>query len=118
MTLDTAYLTHDEVNADLARRIAGRFGITLTVFAVKDASAARAADRLVLDLDHLPAECKAGLLAEAATGGVRPGVSVHSYHLTRAEARHLRRAGVSITRRLTAAAILCREPSGAVGAGG
>ena len=102
MPKSTAYLTHDEVNAAFARRIAARLGHSLTVLAVKDIDEAAAADLLVLDLDHLPPVYKSTLLERAAGGELRPGVAVHSYHLGGAEVRTLRAAGVRVTRRLGA----------------
>lgn len=102
----TAYLTHDQVNAALARRIAARLGLDLTVLALKDADRAVAADALVLDLDSLPRDARSKLFLRVGSGELRSGVGVHSYHLTGSEARTLRRAGVRAERRLTAAALV------------
>ena len=101
--MSAAYLSHDEVNTALAGRMARRLGIVLTTLHVKDAEHAVAADLLVLDLDHLPPECKSKLFLRVGSGELRTGVAVHSYHLTAAEARALRGAGVRVSRRLTAA---------------
>lgn len=92
------------MNAFNAVRIARRLGLELAAFAVKDAGETVAADLLVLDLDHLPADCRANLLAQAATSPKhsRSDLAVHSYNLNRAELRVLRRAGVRVARRLTA----------------
>lgn len=107
-----AYLSHDEVNSALADRVAGRFGLDLVVLTLRDAEHALAADRLVLDLDHLPPECKAKLFLRVGRGELRGGVTVHSYHLTDAEAGALRAAGVRVARRLTTAILV---PKTAVG---
>src|SRR5688500_16300088 len=95
-----AYLTHDEVNAAAALRIAARLGLPLVVIDVRDRRELAAADRLVCDLDHLPADFKDSLLARAVGGQELRGVAAHSYHLTGREAALFRRAGASVSRRL------------------
>ena len=100
-----AYLTHDEVNAAVARRLARRLGLRLKVLTVKSADRTAAADLLVLDLDHLPPECKSKLFLRVGSGRLRQGVAVHSYNLTATEERALRAAGVHVARRLTAAVL-------------
>jgi hypothetical protein len=95
-----AYLTHDEVNAEAARVVAARIGLGLRAIGVRHKAEAAAAYRLVVDLDALPASWRADLFARVAAGQTFPWVSVHSYHLTRAEARALRAAGVTVTRKL------------------
>lgn len=106
----TVYLTHDQVNAALARRIAARLGLDITVLALKDADQAVTADALVLDLDSLPLDARSKLFLRVGSGELRSGVGVHSYHLTASEARTLRRAGVRVERRLTAAALVPAAP--------
>jgi len=103
MPASIAYMTHDPVNAVLARRMARRLGFNLAVLAVKDANHAVGADLMVLDLDHLPPECKSNLFLRVGNGELREGMAVHSYNLTAAEKHALRRVGVSVFRRLTAA---------------
>lgn len=105
------YLTHDEVNAFVAERLARRLGLKLAVLTVRDEAEAWAADRLVLDLDHLPAECKTELL-RAAAGQMRAGVVVHSYHLAAGERIRLRAFGVRVYRRLTGAVLLQPRQAG------
>jgi len=97
-----AYLTHDEVNAAEARRAALEAGLDLTVLPIKDGGQAAAADAMLLDLDHLPADIKLDLLRRAAGGRLSNCVAVHSYQLSPAEVRALRAAGVLVSRRLTA----------------
>jgi hypothetical protein len=112
-----AYLTHDEVNADTAGRLAHELGVELTALAVKDSRLIVDAELIVIDLDHLPPECRAELLARAAAGA-GAGLAVHSYHLRRAEVRALRAAGVRVTRWLTAATLgraATRNPAGGFG---
>ena len=110
--MQIAYITHDEVNTALATRIADRLGLNLTVLTLIDADQALAADHLVLDLDHLPEECKASLIDQATCGKVRGGIMVHSYNLKPEEKKVLRAVGARVTRRLTAR-ILTPQPSAA-----
>src|SRR5262245_59309847 len=102
--MSIVYLTHDEVNAAVATRIAHRVGLQLTVVGIKDTHPI-AAGLLVYDLDHLPPERKSELLRRAS-GGELEGVAVHSYHLTPGESRRLRAAGVPVHRRLSAAILI------------
>jgi hypothetical protein len=106
-----AYLTHDQVNASLASRIAARFNLDLIVLALKDADQAVAADALVLDLDSLPLDARSKLFLRVGSGELRCGIRVHSYQLTASEARTLRRAGVRAERRLTALALVPAVPA-------
>lgn len=115
-----AYLTHDEVNAHVAARLARRLRAELTVLPAKDADQL-AAHVLLVDLDNLPAAWRANLLARAAHGPLPDGLVAHSYHLSDAERRTLSAAGVRVARRLTAALLACAANSGPaenVGGGG
>ena len=94
-----AYLTHDEVNASTARKLAGQLGLDLVVLDVRQTDPT--AVRLICDLDHLPPDVKAGLLANARDGVHLSTLAMHSYHLTAAEVRTLRTAGAAVARRLT-----------------
>ena len=96
-----AYLTHDEVNAKVAKQLAGRLGSDLTVMSLKDVDQFVTTESLLIDLDHLPPECRSHLFDLVSKGGLHRGLSVHSYHLSRAEVRALRAAGVGVARRLT-----------------
>ena len=98
-----AYLTHDAVNAEVANQLARQLGSNLTVLSLKDVDRFVTTDRLLVDLDHLPPECRSNLFDLVSKGGLHQGLSVHSYHLSRAEVRTLRAAGVGVARRLTRA---------------
>lgn len=110
--MQIAYITHDEVNTALANRLAGRLGLKLTVHTLINADQAVAADHLLLDLDHLPEECKSSLIDQAASGKVRGGIMIHSYNLKPGEKKILRAVGARVARRLTAR-ILTPQPSAA-----
>ncbi len=98
--MTVAYLTHDDVNAAAARTFAARAGLGLVVLDVRQSDPA--AVGVVCDLDYLPPEVKAGLLANARAGVDLSAVAVHSYRLTPAERRALRAAGAAVARRLSA----------------
>ena len=107
-----AYLTHDDVNAEFAMQLAAQLGSDLTVLSMKDVNQFVTTEVLLIDLDHLPPECRSNLFRLVRTGGTHEGLSVHSYHLSRAELRTLRSAGVVVARRLTLALLTsCAERS-------
>jgi hypothetical protein len=97
-----AYLTLDEVNQDLAHRLAGAHRISLEVVIRPDEVARAAHDAVLLDLDSLPPDEReanlTGLLASLGNGPI----AVHSYNLEASELRSLRRRGVVPARRLSA----------------
>jgi len=101
-----AYLTHDEVNAALARRLAERRDLILMVIPVKDAELAAAAEVVILDLDHLPAEFKRELFERIGVRKFRHNLAVHSYNLSDSEKTALLAAGVRVVRRLSAALLM------------
>ena len=82
-----AYLTHDEVNAAAALRIAARLGLPLVVIDVRDRRELAASDRLFCDLDHLPDDFKQSLLARAAGGRMLRGVAYTSFPTRRSSDR-------------------------------
>jgi hypothetical protein len=113
--MSVAYISHDEVNSALARRMATRLGLELTVLNLQEAEHAIPADLIMLDLDHLPPECKSKLFLQIGKGELRDGVAVHSYRLTTAEVRELRAAGVRVKRRLTATVLIPRVAADSTG---
>jgi hypothetical protein len=110
-----SYLTHDEVNAQLAEQLARQLGSNLTVLSLKDVDRFISTDLLLIDLDHLPPECRSHLFDLVGKGGRHRGLSVHSYRLSRAEVRTLRAGGVAVARRLTGAFLSSRVNAGVRG---
>jgi hypothetical protein len=96
-----AYLTLDEVNSDLAARCAAAADIELESFALCEAP--EPFDAVVYDLDFLPADYRAGLLAASTTARSSALIAVHAYNLTSGQRRRLRRRGVVVARRLSLA---------------
>ena len=110
--MSVTYLSHDEGNWAHASRIAERLGLELTVLTLREAEYAFGGDLLVLDLDHLPSDCKSKLFLQIGRGTLRDGVTVHSHRLAPAEVDTLRAAGVRVARRLTALILVPRTPIG------
>jgi len=105
-----AYLSHDQVNSSLARRIGDRLGLDLIVLTLKDADQAVAADLLVLDLDSLPSDTRSKLFLRIGRGELRSGLAVHSYQMSASETRTLQAAGIRVARRLTAGVLVPARP--------
>lgn len=95
-----AYLTTDETNTEVCRRLAARQGMTVTLTAPRG-GLPECGSAVLLDLDYLPAELAARWLVVARTWGPSRVLAVHGYNLPAAESRRLRKAGVVVVRRLT-----------------
>jgi hypothetical protein len=96
-------LTVDQVNQDLAGKLAAAAGVKLEVVFPRDAAGDGPFDAVLYDLDSLPPPDRQALLAElsARPAGQWAGTAaVHSYHLSPRQARALRRQGVVVARRL------------------
>jgi hypothetical protein len=94
-----AYLSDDEVNRDLATRLAAACGVALQLFSPKETPPDDLFDAVLYDLETMPpkrrAEIVAALLAAPST---RP-VAIHAYNLD-VEANTLKENGVIVSRRL------------------
>jgi hypothetical protein len=101
-----AYLTTDEVNKDLALRLAAQWELTLCPLEPRDPPPDGEFDAVLYDWDHWPADRRAEMLTHTAAGPHRPPVALHGYRLGRAQARALRRGGVLLFDRLEARAFL------------
>jgi hypothetical protein len=105
-----AYVSADEVNRDLATRMAATCGATLHLFSPKDTPPDSRFDAVLYDLESVPPgqreEIVTGLLYNAST---RP-VAAHAYELD-ANVAALRDNGVIFDRQLTPKLlrILCRS---------
>jgi hypothetical protein len=96
-----AYLTLDEVNLELARRLAARACLRLDELTFRDGDRTGPRDGVLYDLDTLPEDYRGRLLAALAAGGRDGPVGVHGYALAPRQARALRRRGVVVARRLS-----------------
>lgn len=95
-----AYLTHDEVNQDLAKKLAAEMDVDVYVFCLRDACKAGQFDAVLYDLDALPPDTRLMLLADLGARRRRRPIAVHSHNLSDQQERALRRQGVIVTKRL------------------
>jgi hypothetical protein len=95
-----AYRTTDEVNADLALRLAEAFNLTLDPVTPAKPTDDEWFDAVLWDLDYLPAEWREQVLGQLRAAPPPYPVVVHSYHLDAQEAEGLRSNGVAVHRRL------------------
>jgi hypothetical protein len=107
-----AYLTTDEVNQDLAVRLAGAQGVRLEVLWPRDAPPDGHFDAVVYDLDSLPPCLRQQILSDLAAASAPWPVAVHSYALSGEQVKVLRGREVAVHPRLTAR--LLRQLRGAV----
>ena len=97
-----AYLTTDEVNQDLAVRLAGAQGVRLEVLWPRDEPPDGHFDAVVYDLDCLPPCLRQEILSSLASAAAPWPVAVHSYALAGEQVKELRGRGVAVHRRLRA----------------
>jgi hypothetical protein len=95
-----AYLTLDEVNEELAEKLAAQAGLELQVVYPRDDLLAGQFDTLLVDFDSLPPGYRKAVLSDLLIGKVAELGALHSYHLRPRDARALRRRGVIVVRRL------------------
>jgi hypothetical protein len=95
-----AYLTTDEVNLDLARRMAAAHGLTLCLLTPKDLPPAEEFDAVLFDLDYSPVGQRPEVLAKALVSHPLRPMVVHGYNLRADQANTLRRKRIAVYRRL------------------
>jgi hypothetical protein len=97
-----AYLSLDEVNQDLAGRLAAAVGMEIDALSLRDPAPNDGPDAVLYDLDYLPPDTLRALLADLTGRVPACPVAVHSYRLSGRQVRELRRRGVIVVRRLGA----------------
>ena len=95
-----AYLTIDEVNQYLALRMADECRAALQVRFPLDPAPDGEFEAVLCDLDYWPGESGKAVLESLLANPHRRRVAVHSYHLTKEQARGLRDRGVGVFRTL------------------
>src|SRR5262249_13762632 len=88
-----AYLTTDEVNQQLASRLAAGQEAQLEVIRPRDEPPDGRLDAVIYDLDCLPPPLRQQLLTDLAGGGARCPAAVHSYALEDEQIKALLRRG-------------------------
>jgi hypothetical protein len=97
-----AYLTTDEVNQELALRLAAGQEAQLEVIWPRDGPPDSCFDAVIYDLDCLPPPLRQQLLADLAGSGAPLPAAVHSYALEGEQIKALLGRGVIVRRRLRA----------------
>jgi hypothetical protein len=100
-----AYLTVDEVNEDLALRLAEEYGMTVCPQSLRDPPPDGQFDAVLLDWDYWPAEQRWEVLAGLLAGCEPVVVAVHGYQLDEKREEILRQNGVTVFRRLDLAVL-------------
>lgn len=98
--MNIAYLTTDEVNRDLAVRLAEASGMSLEPLTPRDVPTEVPVDAVLYDVDFLPPVHRQEVLAALAAGASPRPAAVHSYSLNKGLARALRRQHVAVSKRL------------------
>jgi hypothetical protein len=96
------YLTLDEVNENLARRLAARLHVQLERLSFSEDSSVDCFDARLYEVDYLTPGDRQRLFARLMGSSPDMPVAVHGFHLRRREARSLRAAGIAVFRRLDA----------------
>jgi hypothetical protein len=95
-----AYLTTDEVNKELALRLAAERQVTLCCLEPRDPPPDGEFDAVLCDWDHWPADQRPKGLDDVPARPVGHALALHGYGLEQDQARALRRRGVLLFKRL------------------
>jgi len=95
-----AYASTDEVNQDLAERMAAECGAVVCKLALGDPSPGGLFDAVLYNLDDVPGDERAELLEGLRRDKPAHPTAVHGYDITDEQARTLNRNGVAAARRL------------------
>ena len=96
------YVSTDEVNQDLAARIAAKFGVRVCKRLPEDPLPDDLCDAVLYNLDDVPRAERSALIVGFRRGKPGHPTAVHGYNITDEEARTLNRYGVASARRLHA----------------
>jgi hypothetical protein len=97
-----AYLTTDEVNQELAVRLAEECGAELDLLTLRAPALDTWFDGVIYDWDYLPTWRQQEIMAELLSCPVACPTILHSYNLDAKQKENLRRNGVDVCRRLGA----------------
>ncbi len=95
-----AYVSIDEVNQDLAARIAAEFGAVVCRVAPKDPAPDGLFDAVLYNMDDVPRGQRSALVERLRREEPGRPTAVHGYGITDEQARSLRLAGVAAAHRL------------------
>ena len=95
-----AYFTTDEVNQDLAVRMAECCGATVYLLSPQDTPPDGCFDAVLYDWDYWPVASRREVLQQLLAAPAPGLVAIHGYHLDEEHAAALQRNGVVMFRRL------------------
>jgi hypothetical protein len=95
-----AYINRDEVNCDLAQRLAARCGLAICQLESGELVRPRLFDGVLYNLDDIPRDERSGLLRRLRSDRFACPIAVHGYAMTDEQAHELGRHGVTAARRL------------------
>ncbi len=95
-----AYVSTDEVNQDLAARVAAEFGAVISARLPNDPPPDGLFDAVLYNLDDVPRDERSALLEGFRSGKPVHPTAVHGYDISDEQLRTLNRRGVAAARRL------------------
>jgi hypothetical protein len=96
------YVTTDDLNLDLATRLAEDCEIELYSLSPQEAVPQESLDAMLYDWDYVPPDLRREVLSRLVTRQFPYPVALHSYNLDAKQVRALRRHGVIVYPRLNA----------------
>jgi hypothetical protein len=100
-----AYLTTDEVNLDLALRVAEECNLAFDAVSFQEPLSDGRFDAVIYDWDYLPPDKRRELLAQLLSGPLAQPLALHSYNLSQEEVDALRGQGAIVSRHLASAVL-------------
>jgi hypothetical protein len=95
-----AYLTVDEVNEDLALRLAEEYGMTVCPQTLRDPFPDGQFDAVLYDWDSFPRSDQQEILARLLEGSLSCPVAVHGYNASEPQVEALRKKAIIVFRTL------------------
>jgi hypothetical protein len=97
-----AYVNIDEVNRDLAARMAAKFGAVVCELLPQDPPPDGQFDAVLYNLDDVPRNQRFALVEGLRRGNAGHPTAAHGYDISDEQAETLRRGGVAVSPRLDA----------------
>lgn len=101
-----AYVSTDEVNQNLAERMAAKCGAVICIRPSREPAPDGLFDAVLYNLDDVPRDERSAVLEGLGRDKPAHPTAVHGYDITDEQARILKRYGVAATRRLHAGLLL------------
>jgi hypothetical protein len=95
-----AYLTTDEINLILAKKLARRLGASISMVGTGSPVSTDRFDAVLHDLDAVPRDQQSTFIEWVGLGRADRPTAVHGYGITDEQAEALRRKGIAVAQRL------------------